>query len=106
MGSGALVSGASQRQQQLLHTYARNIGLAFQVADDILNVKGDPALLGKAIGTDRIRGKNTSPSLLGLSGAETLAGQLVNDALKVLDAFDNGADSLRAIAGYVIERKR
>ena len=106
VGSGALVSGASARQQQMLHTYAQNIGLAFQVADDILNVKGDPERLGKATGTDQIRGKNTYPSLLGLSGAETLAGQLVNNALKALDAFDNGADPLRAIANYVIERKR
>jgi geranylgeranyl diphosphate synthase type II len=106
VASGALVSGASLRQQQLLHTYAQHIGLAFQVADDILNVKGDPDRLGKATGTDQIRGKNTYPSLLGLSGAETLAGQLVKNALKALDAFDNGADPLRAIADYVIERKR
>ena len=106
VGSGALVSGASTRQQQLLHTYAQNIGLAFQVTDDILNVKGDPERLGKATGTDRIRGKNTYPSLLGLTGAETLAGQLVNNALKVLDAFDTEADCLRAIARYVIERNR
>ena len=106
VGAGALVSGASTCQQQLLQTYAQNIGLAFQVADDILNVKGDPERLGKATGTDQIRGKNTYPSLLGLSAAETLADQLVNNALMVLDAFDNGADSLRAIANYVIERKR
>jgi geranylgeranyl diphosphate synthase type II len=72
VGTGALVSGASRHQQQLLHTYAQNIGLAFQVADDILNVKGDPERLGKATGTDQIRGKNTYPSLLGLSAAETL----------------------------------
>ncbi len=106
VGAGAMVSGASPRQQQLLQTYAQHIGLAFQVADDILNVKGDPKRLGKATGTDNIRGKNTYPALLGLAAAETLAGQLVNNALKVLDAFDKGADSLRAIARYVIERKR
>lgn len=106
VSTGALVSGASKRQQHMLHTYAQNIGLAFQVADDILNVKGDPERLGKPIGTDQIRGKNTYPSLLGLSGAETLAVQLVNNALKALDTFDNKADSLRAIARYVIERNR
>ena len=104
--AGSLVSGASAHQRQLLHTYAYNIGLAFQVTDDILNVKGDPERLGKATGTDRTRGKNTYPSLMGLPAAEALAGRLVADALKVLDAFDNGADSLRAIANYVIERKR
>jgi len=106
VGTGALVSGAPKRQQHALHTYAQNIGLAFQVTDDILNVKGDPERLGKSTGTDQIRGKNTYPSLLGLSAAETLAGQLVNNALKALDAFDNNADSLRAIARYVIERNR
>jgi geranylgeranyl diphosphate synthase, type II len=106
VGSGALVSGASPSHQDALNVYAQNIGLAFQVADDILNVKGDPQRLGKAVGTDQRRGKNTYPSLMGLAGAETLAGQLVNNALKALDAFDNKADSLRAIARYVIERKR
>ena len=106
VGSGAILSGASKPQQQALHAYAKHIGLAFQVADDILNVKGDPQRLGKAIGTDRIRGKNTYPSLQGLSGAETLAGQLVNNALKTLDTFGNNADPLRAIAHYVIERNR
>lgn len=104
--SGALVSGASKVQRRALHAYARNIGLAFQVADDILNVTGDPEQLGKNTGTDRTRGKNTYPSLLGLAGAETLAGQLVNNALKALDSFDKKADCLRAIARYVIERKR
>jgi geranylgeranyl diphosphate synthase, type II len=106
VSTGALLSGASMQQQHALHTYAQNIGLAFQVADDILNVKGDPERLGKSTGTDQIRDKNTYPSLLGLSGAETLAHQLVNKALKMLDTFGNEADCLRAIARYVIERKR
>ncbi|BBO67021.1 farnesyl-diphosphate synthase [Desulfosarcina alkanivorans] len=106
VGVGALVGGASSRHQNALHVYAQNIGLAFQVADDLLNVTGDPQRLGKAVGTDRIRGKNTYPSLMGLDGARTLAAQLVDNALKALDTFDNKADSLRAIAHYVIERNR
>jgi geranylgeranyl diphosphate synthase type II len=93
-------------QRHALDTYAQNIGLAFQVTDDILNVDGDPQRLGKATGTDQIRGKNTYASLLGLGGARQYAGRLVNNALKALDAFDNKADSLRAIARYVIERNR
>jgi geranylgeranyl diphosphate synthase type II len=104
--SGARVSGASVSQFNALQTYAGHIGLAFQVADDILNVKGDPERLGKATGTDQIRGKNTYPSLLGLAGAETFAEQLVDNALKAIDTFDNRADSLRAIAHYIIERNR
>jgi geranylgeranyl diphosphate synthase type II len=103
---GALVAGASMIQRHALDAYAQNIGLAFQVADDILNVDGDPQRLGKPTGTDRGRGKNTYPSLLGLAGARRYAGQLVNNALKALDPFDKKADSLRAIAHYVIERNR
>ena len=104
--SGALVSGSSESQRKALQVYAQNIGLAFQVADDILNVKGDAQRLGKATGTDQMRGKNTYPSLLGLEAAGTFAGQLVNNALKALDAFDKKADPLRSIARYVIERNR
>lgn len=104
--SGALLSGASHYQLQALQAYAQNIGLAFQVVDDILNVKGDPLRLGKATGTDQNRGKNTYPSLLGLADAETLAGDLINNALKTLDIFDSKADYLRAIAHYIIERNR
>lgn len=106
VAGGALVAGATPIQCRTLHIYAQNIGLAFQVTDDILNVKGDPQRLGKATGTDRVRGKNTYPLLLGLAGAERLAGQLVNNALKALETFDSKADSLRAMARYVIERNR
>lgn len=104
--SGALVAGASTMARQALHIYAKNIGLAFQVADDILNVKGDPERLGKAIGTDRQRGKNTYAALKGLAGAERFAEQLINNALKALETFDTNADSLRYIARYVIDRNR
>lgn len=106
VGGGAFLADASDEQQQALETYAGHIGLAFQVADDVLNVKGDPALLGKATGTDQERGKNTYPALIGLDEAEKLANRLVNKALKAIDAFDKKADSLRAIAHYVIERNR
>jgi geranylgeranyl diphosphate synthase type II len=106
VASGALIAGATRNQQQALHTYARQIGLAFQVADDILNVAGDPEKLGKATGTDQARGKNTYPARLSLDGAKILARQLVNNALKALGPFDKKADPLRAIARYVIERKR
>jgi geranylgeranyl diphosphate synthase type II len=106
VGAGALLAGASREQQQALEAYAQHIGLAFQVTDDVLNVKGDPERLGKATGTDQQRGKNTYPTLIGLADAEQLAGRLVNNALKAIDTFDNKADSLRAIARYVIERTR
>jgi geranylgeranyl diphosphate synthase, type II len=103
---GALLSGAAASTRQALGRYAQNLGLAFQVADDILNVTGDPQRLGKATGTDHMRRKNTYPSLLGLSGAERLAGRLVDNALQALAPFAAEADPLRALARYVIERNR
>lgn len=104
--SGGMVAGASEIQLRALDAYADHIGLAFQVADDILNVTGDPERLGKATGTDQARGKNTYPLLIGLESAQRLADRLVDKALNTLDAFDKKADPLRAIARYVVERKR
>jgi geranylgeranyl diphosphate synthase type II len=104
--TGALVSGASRPQVQAMGDYGRWIGLAFQVVDDILNVKGDPHRMGKAVGTDQTHGKNTYPALIGLEASAQLAGRLVGKGLKALDIFDNKADSLRAIAHYVVERNR
>ena len=104
--SGATIAGATEIQLQALSAYAVHIGLAFQVADDILNVTGDPELLGKATGTDQARGKNTYPSLIGLEPAQRLADRLVDKALNALDDFDKKADPLRAIARYIVERNR
>jgi geranylgeranyl diphosphate synthase type II len=104
--SGAMVAGTSEAKLQALGDYAAHIGLAFQVADDILNVTGDPERLGKATGTDQARGKNTYPSLIGLAPAQRLADRLVDKALNALSDFDNKADPLRAIARYVVERNR
>jgi geranylgeranyl diphosphate synthase type II len=103
---GALLAGADQAQQGFLKTYARNIGLAFQVADDILNVEGNPALMGKAVGTDRLNQKSTYPSLLGLDASKLFAQKLIRQALQALEAFDNKAEPLRALATYIIERKK
>ena len=101
---GALFGSADRRKMQALRTYARQIGLAFQVIDDILNVSGDPAELGKAVGTDLNRGKNTFPGLMGMTKATAYAENLVEAALKALEFFDNKADPLRAIARYIIDR--
>jgi len=103
---GALLAEADQAQLELLKSYARNIGLAFQVAEDILNVEGNPALMGKAVGTDRLNQKNTYPSLLGLDASRQFAQKLIRQALQALEAFDNKAEPLRALATYIIERKR
>ena len=104
--SGALLGGGSPKQIDQLEIYAKNIGLAFQVTDDILNIEGDPAVMGKAVGTDNARGKSTYPSIMGLNKSKEFARKLVRNALQALDDFDNNSDSLRAIACYIIERKR
>lgn len=103
---GAILAGAGETVLGHLDAYARHLGLAFQVADDILNVKGDPALMGKAAGTDAARGKNTYPSLIGLAASEALALQLKDRALQALASFGTTAEPLRAIAGYAVGRRR
>jgi geranylgeranyl diphosphate synthase type II len=103
---GALIGDGTQAQIDQLCAYGRSIGLAFQVADDVLNVKGNPKHMGKAVGTDQVRGKNTYPSLMGLESSENYAHQLITVALNALNSFDNKADPLRAMARYIVERNR
>ena len=104
--TGAVLGDGTSEQIKKLKIYARNIGLAFHVTDDILNIEGDPALMGKDVGTDKARKKSTYPSILGIEKSKGLAKKLVNNALQSLDHFDNKSDPLRAIAHYIIERKR
>jgi geranylgeranyl diphosphate synthase type II len=103
---GAELVGAPSAQVQMLEKYAQHIGLAFQVTDDILNVEGDPEILGKAVGTDERRSKTTYPALLGLAESKKFAAQLIQNALATLEALDQKAEPLRAIARYIGERNR
>ena len=103
--TGGILGGGTSEQIRHLYQFAQNIGLAFQIIDDILNVEGDPALLGKAVGTDEEKKKSTYPALLGLAESRKLAADRVKEALKALEYFDKKADPLRAIAKYVIDRK-
>jgi farnesyl diphosphate synthase len=84
--------------------YARNIGLAFQIADDLIDHSGDAAAAGKPIGRDANAGKATFVSLLGEERARQQAGFLVNQAIEHLSAHGREADLLRAIAKFAIER--
>jgi geranylgeranyl diphosphate synthase type II len=104
--SGALLGGGSERQIRYLDRYAKDVGLAFQVVDDILNITGDPKRLGKAVGTDAQRQKNTYPALLGLAASRQHAASLIDSALQALSIFDTSADPLRAIAAYIVQRNR
>ncbi len=106
VSAGAIIGGCNIKQLKHLSLYAKKIGLAFQVADDILNVEGDPLVMGKTAGTDAHRNKSTYPSLMGLNGSKKFAGQLIYDALQALDIFDKHSDPLRKIASYIINRKQ
>lgn len=104
--AGAALAGATTAQTETLLSYAQNIGVAFQVTDDILNVEGDSNVMGKSVGTDRARHKNTYPSLCGLDASKKKVRELVDNALQALSIFDSRAEPLRAIATYIIDRKK
>ncbi|MHB9096585.1 MAG: polyprenyl synthetase family protein [Syntrophales bacterium] len=103
--AGAILAGASDEQLDSLSTYGEQVGLAFQITDDILNVEGDRTLLGKETGSDAARGKVTFPALLGMEASRTRAAELIREALTSLDFFDDRAEPLRRIARYILERK-
>jgi geranylgeranyl diphosphate synthase, type II len=103
--SGARLSGATEEEIDALSEYGRNIGLAFQIADDMLNIDGDPILMGKVTGSDKTRGKMTFPALIGVVDSHNKAYQLLDMALAGIACLDNKADPLRLIASYVLERR-
>ena len=103
---GAEIGMATHQEKRALNLYAEKIGLAFQVQDDILNVEGDPQKLGKNVGTDLDREKNTYPALIGLTAAKARAASLVAEALRALDIFDTKTEPLRAVAEYIVARSR
>lgn len=101
---GALLGGATAEQRQALCRYGEAAGLAFQVADDILDIVADQSQLGKDVGSDQQRGKATYPALLGLTGARQHASELRERAFSSLDLFGDSARSLREVASYIVDR--
>jgi len=103
--SGALLGGADETQLRAVTRYADRLGLAFQVADDILDVTATTEALGKTAGKDARQEKNTYVSLLGLAGARELAEQLRGEAVEALSSFGPAAEALRELAAFTVERK-
>jgi geranylgeranyl diphosphate synthase type II len=101
---GAVLSGASLKQQNALNRYGENIGLAFQITDDILDIIGDKKTLGKR-GSDRDNNKLTYPALYGLDTARTRARAAVTAAHAALVCFGRDAWMLRDLATYILERQ-
>jgi geranylgeranyl diphosphate synthase type II len=104
--AGAVAGGGSSGQVERLARYGRAVGLAFQIVDDILDIEGDAALLGKKTGVDIARGKATYPAAVGLEQADKDALELISKALEALAEFDHKAEPLRALAKYMVARKQ
>lgn len=103
--AGAIIGGADGARLDSMTRYGEAIGLAFQIADDILDIEGTTEEIGKDAGSDEARGKATYPAVVGISEAKKRAAELVEMALAALSGFDEKADPLREIAKYVVYRK-
>ncbi|MEK9826591.1 MAG: polyprenyl synthetase family protein, partial [Methylotenera sp.] len=97
-------AGGNITQINAVQTYAENIGLAFQVVDDILDTEADTATLGKTAGKDADHNKPTYVSILGLQAAKDFADSLFKQALQALEPFDDKALRLRELAGFITQR--
>jgi geranylgeranyl diphosphate synthase type II len=104
--AGAILGGGDEEHVTAMHAYGENIGLAFQIADDILDVEGDSEKMGKGVGGDAQKRKITYPGLLGLDKSKETQKALIDGAKDFLKIFDHRADPLRNLAIYIIERKR
>jgi farnesyl diphosphate synthase len=102
--SGAIMGKVSPDVRTQLRGYARDMGLAFQIADDLMDVEGSASKAGKRVGKDMAAGKSTFVSLMGLERARAQAQILVDQAIAHLRGFDNRADLLRAIAAFAVSR--
>lgn len=102
--AGAVLGRASDEALHALRAYAHDMGLAYQIADDLLDAEGDPAVVGKATAKDAAAGKATFVSILGAGRARAQARMLSDQAIQHLDLFDEKADLLREAARFVITR--
>ena len=104
--AGGVFGKCTTDQFHALTRYGTQIGLAFQIIDDLLNVEGTQEQLGKAAGSDAARNKATYPALFGLDSTREKAQEAVNEALTALEGFDERAAKLRELAQYIVTRKR
>ncbi len=103
--AGALLGGADQEKLAAITRYGEAAGLAFQIADDILDIEGTTEEIGKDAGSDQARGKATYPAVMGLVAAKEEAQLMMDEAFRALDIFGQEADPLREIATYIVKRK-
>jgi geranylgeranyl diphosphate synthase type II len=103
--AGAILGGADENSLSAITRFGEAIGLAFQIADDILDIEGTTEEIGKDAGSDEARGKATYPAVVGITAAKTRAAELVTLAMDALAPFDQRAEPLREIANYIVNRK-
>lgn len=103
--AGLMLAGADEKQLEAGRLYGLNLGLAFQITDDLLDLEGDAALLGKDTGMDAQRGKMTWPAVYGIEQARKDAAACVDNAIKALEGFGPEADALRSLAAGILDRK-
>lgn len=104
MRAGAIIGGASEAKLEKVTKYGKNIGLSFQIVDDILDITGDEAKLGKPIGSDIENHKSTYPSLLGLEKSREIARQLIEEGKSSIDGLSSEIDFLNQLGDYIISR--
>ncbi|MEK6744971.1 MAG: polyprenyl synthetase family protein [Nitrospirota bacterium] len=102
--TGAIYAKASEKRLKALTRYGERVGLAFQIADDILDIVGSQEEIGKDVGSDLKKGKKTFPSFYGLEESRRRAREVSDQALAALKDFDRKADPLRELAKYIINR--
>lgn len=103
--AGALLGGADEKQLAAIRRYGEAAGLAFQIADDILDIEGTTEEIGKDAGSDQARGKATYPAVIGLAAAKQEAQAMMDEAMRALESLGDAAEPLREIARYIVERK-
>lgn len=103
--AGAILAGVDEDRLESLTKYAENIGLAFQIVDDILDIEGDEKLLGKRVGSDLDNDKSTYPSLLGISESKKIVENLIEESKISLEVFDSDAEFMNALADFIRDRQ-
>jgi len=103
--TGAILSGARSEELAALTAYSENFGLVFQITDDILDVTGDPAIMGKPVGSDQKNRKATYPAMYGLAKSRDLARQAVEKACASLSKLPGDTKPLEGIIRYLLERE-
>ena len=103
---GAILAGASEKDLKKLTKYAENIGLAFQIKDDILSEEGNPDVTGKPVGNDKEHNKCTYVSVFGIEGAKKELEKITNEAVEILEYYGDKAEFLKQLAIYIKDRNK